>query len=143
MTKKKRGKRALNPMKVAKVIDMVAQGQPNAVILADTGLQSRGTVAKIKKTHGEIVEAKKRKYSFLIDRFSGGDVAQAKILGRMIKAKRTLQNSKGEVVGIQPDHKARLDAIRYIDEIKGRHVTIPKLTQNNVYINKELERFIK
>lgn len=143
MTAKKRGRRKLNNAIVGQVINNVAKGKTNKEILSIIPKISDRTVSKIKADNQSIIQAKKEKYVKLIDKFTGGDKSQAKVLSNILRAKTEVYNFKGDVVGVRPDHKIRLEAIKYIDKLKGREQPNIKLSQTNNYISKELDKYIK
>jgi len=111
MTAKKRGKKKLNGAIVGQVINNVAKGKTNKEILSIVPKISDRTVSKIKADNQSVIQAKKEKYIKLIDKFTGGDIKQAKVLSNTLKAKQDVFNFKGEVVGNRPDYKIRLEAI--------------------------------
>lgn len=142
MTAKKRGRKALKGAVIAKVIDMTVRGKTAEEITAETPIKSVKTISKIRRSKSEIIEAKKRAYVSLIDKFSSGDVKQAQRLADMLDAETVTVDKHGDE-HYSPDHKARLDAIKYIDNLKGRLQPSIKATQNNIYVNKELDKYIK
>jgi len=143
MTAKKRGKKKLNGAIVGQVINNVAKGKTNKEILSIVPKISDRTVSKIKADNQSVIQAKKEKYIKLIDKFTGGDIKQAKVLSNTLKAKQDVFNFKGEVVGNRPDYKIRLEAIKYIDKLKGREQSSIKLSQTNNYISKDLDKYIR
>ena len=142
MTAKKRGKRKLNGAIVGQVINNVAKGKTTKQVLQVVPSISGRSVDKIRVNNRSLIEAKKEKYVKLIDKISGGDTKQAEVLSKILSAKTEIYNFKGDVVGVRPDHKIRLEAIKYIDKLKGREAPSVKLSQTNNYISKELDKYI-
>jgi hypothetical protein len=144
MTAKKRGGRSLHGMIKSKVINGVAVGKSDASILTDIPTISESSVYKIKKDYASIIEAKKRKYIKLIDKFTGGDISQARKLAQLQNAEKDIYNFQGEKVGSRPDHKIQLETVKYLDKLKGREnpATVSN-TQNNLIINEALNKYTK
>ncbi len=127
---------------VTKVVKMKIAGKTENQILSVIPTISRSTVQVITKSKSDIIEASKKKYIKLINK-KIGDFKQAELLGGIVEATTEIYNFKGDIVGTRPDYRTRLDAIKYIDKLKGRDSTIVKQTQNNTFIGRELDRYIK
>jgi len=135
------GRKKINNGKKSALINAVVKGKKTEVEIAQHLGISRSTVAKVKKTENQLIKVKKAKYIKLIDKETGGDKAQAEILNKAMKAKTEIYNFRGEIVGHRADHKIRLDTVKYIDKMKGREQQTQHLTQNNILIGKELDRY--
>lgn len=129
--------------KIAKVIDMIAVGNSDSLISRTMPNISHQTIGRIRRSNGEVIEAKKAIYIKLIDKETGGDTGQAKVISQALTAETEIYNFKGEIVGTRPDHKIRLDTIKYIDKLKGRDSVTNLTTNNTLIINKELDKYIK
>ena len=137
------GRKKLNSAIVGQVINNVAKGKTTNQVLSAVPSISAMSVERIKKNHQAVIQAKKEKYIKLINKFSGGDIKQAKVLADAIKAEQDVFNFRGQVVGHRPDYKIRLSTIKYIDQLKGREMPNVKLSQTNNYIGRELDRYLK
>lgn len=126
-----------------KVVDMKIKGKTEKEILAIIPTISPSTVQNITKVNRDLIERSKQKYIKLINKAIGGDTKQAEVLADVLNAETDIYNFKGECVGSRPDHKVRLDAIKYIDKLKGREQPSIKLSQTNNYIGKELDKYLK
>lgn len=125
-----------------KIVKLTVMGNTDKQILSKVPQISQSTVSKVKKEKKDLIEANKQKYIKLIDNITGGDNTQAKVLSSILRAKQDVFNFKGEVVGARPDYKIRLEAIKYIDKLKGRDNKIVKQTQNNTFIAKSLDKYM-
>lgn len=143
MTAKKRGNRKVNGAIVNAVVVRSAKGEKPREILADIKGISESTVHKIRKSKSELIEAKKEQYIKIIDKHTGGDEKQAQVLAEALEAEIPVYSAKGEYMGSKPDTRARLDAIKYIDQLKGRHAGNARLTQNNTIISKDLDKWVR
>lgn len=127
-----------------KVIALVSAGVSNKRILEVLPELNHNQVSKIKMLKKDDVQAKKEKYIKLIDKATGGDYRQSSVLAKCLKAKTDIYNFKGDVVGSRPDHKIRLETIKYIDKLKSRDTSNNvQLKQTNNYISNDLDRYIK
>lgn len=135
-------RKSLNKRKINKVVNLVAVGKLEDKKIAKVSGISISSVYNIKKSNSEKIQQLKEKYIKLIDKSTGGDTKQADILAKILKAKTEIYNFKGDVVGVRPDHKIRLEAIKYIDRLKGREQSSIKLSQTNNYISRELDKYI-
>lgn len=137
------GRHKLNNGKKSAIINAIVKTEDVDIKIANRLGVSRSMVQVIKKTEADVIKAKKEKYIKLIDSYTKGDIGQAQKIGKMLSAKTAIFNFKGQVVGYKADHKIRLEAIKYIDKLKGREQSIPHLTQNNILISKELDRYTR
>lgn len=144
MKQPKTARKQLTSKVKKKIVDLAIKGKSDNEIIQILQPISQSSVSRVKKSNQDLIAEKKEKYIKLIDRSTGGDSKQADILADILTAETEVYNFKGEVVGTRPDHKLRLDAIKYIDKLKGREV-LPtvKATQNNLYIGQTLDRYIK
>ena len=136
----KRQKTAKRRALEGKVINMVVEGKTYKEISQHTGLKSPKSIWKIKKSNAEVIAKKKEAYIKLIDSRIG-DEKQAEKLGELLNATVPVYNRKGEYMGDKPDSRVQLDTIKYIDELKGRKQTVQQLTQNNLIISKDLDKY--
>ena len=125
-----------------KVVKLKIMGKTEKEILSIVPSISASTVNNITKANKDLIQAKKEKYIKLIDKFTGGDKAQAQVLSNILKAKQDVFNFKGQVVGNRPDYKIRLEAVKYIDKLKSREQQTIRQTQNNTFISKDLDRYM-
>ena len=143
MTKKKTGRKPIKKSIKTKVVNLTSSGKTDKEILSIVPSISQSSISKIKKTNKDIIAEKKAKYIKLIDKQTGGDNKQAQVLAEALTAETEIFNFKGQVVGTRADHKIRLDTIKYIDKLKGREEKAVHQTQNNTFIARELDRYIK
>lgn len=126
-----------------KIVELTSSGKTDHEILRIIPSISQSSISRVKKSYSEMIEAKKRNYIKLIDA-KIGDYRQAEILSDIVTAEQDVFNFKGQVVGTKPDYKIRLEAIKYIDKLKGREApTVKSLTQNNTIISKDLDKYTK
>lgn len=125
-----------------KVVKLKIMGKTEKEILSVVPSISSSTVQNITKANKDLIQASKQKYIKLIDKATGGDKEQAKVLASILKAKQDVFNFKGQVVGNRPDYKIRLEAVKYIDKLKSREQQSIRQTQNNTFIAKDLDRYM-
>lgn len=138
----KTGRKPVKKAIVNKVITLKAMGKSEKQILSKVPQIKAGTVQKIVRVNRDRVEIEKAKYIKLINHATGGDKRQAKVLNECLGAETDVFNFKGECVGSRPDHKIRLDTVKYLDKIKGREQQAIRQTQNNTFIGKDLDRYM-
>jgi hypothetical protein len=144
MKRKKSGTKPLKKSIKDKVVELAIMEVPQKEIAEKAGNISVSSVEKIKRENRDIIEAEKQKYIALIDSATGGDKAQAKILKGLLKARNAVYNFQGKVVGHRPDFRTRLDTVKYLDKLKGREAPqVTQLTQNNVVVAQELEKYMR
>lgn len=138
----KRGRKPIKTHTKMAVVAELIKGKKTDVVIADRlGISSK-TVQRIKSSESDLIKAKKEKYIKLIDRYTRGDDGQAKVLSDCLNAETEVFNFKGECIGTRPDHKIRLDTVKYIDKLKGREQPSIRQTQNNTFISKDLDRYM-
>lgn len=135
-----KGKKLKNSVK-QKIIKASIEGKKDKEILQLVPNYSQSTVSKVKKENMNLIQEQKEKYIKLINKTIGGDKTQAEVLRDSLKAETEVYNFKGEIVGTRPDHKIRLETVKYLDKLKGRDNT-QKLTQNNILISSNLDRYM-
>jgi hypothetical protein len=140
---KKMGRKPLKKNIQKNIVELAGQNKTDLQILSIIPNISQSSVSRVKKSNRELIEEKKKKYIAMIDKSTGGDTKQATILSQSLNANTEIYNFKGELIGTRPDHKQRLETIKYIDKLKGRELPSLHLTQNNTIIAKELDKFIK
>ena len=140
MTAKRRGKKPLHGTLIKAVVGQIVSGKTDNQILAKYPNLSQSSISRIKKTKAEMIEAKKEQYVKMIDSIAG-DKIQALKLAEMVNAETPIYNFQGKQIGTKPDFKNRLEAIKYIDNLKGRVSTIKQATQNNIIISKQLDKY--
>jgi hypothetical protein len=141
--KKKPGRKPIKKSIKTKVTNLSIAGKTDKQIRAIVPSISQSSISKIKKSNRELIAEGKRKYIKLIDKSTGGDKTQAEVLSQALTADTEIFNFRGEVVGHRADHKTRLDAVKYIDKLKGREDKPIHQTQNNTFIARELDKYIK
>ena len=126
-----------------KIVKLKKMGKTDKQILSIIPTVGQTVVTKVVREHRDEIERSKQKYIKLINKFSGGDIKQAKVLADAMKAEQDVFNFRGQVVGHRPDYKTRLKTIKYLDRLKGRETPNVKLSQTNNYIGRELDRYLK
>jgi hypothetical protein len=137
----KTGRKPLKKRIQKKIVNLAIKGKTDAQILSIIPTISQSSVSKVKKSNQELIERSKKNYIKLIDKLIG-DKKQAEVLKGVINAKQDIFNFKGQVVGNRPDYKIRLEAIKYIDKLKGREQLAIKQTQNNMFIGQKLDKYL-
>jgi hypothetical protein len=138
------GTKHLTSQKKNAIVEKIVVGNSSISELADVSKVSERSISKIKATYKNIIEAKKKKYIGLIHKSGGSLEARAKTIVKSLNAETEVYNFKGQVVGVRPDHKQRLDTVKYIDKLSGFEDTTPKrLTQNNTIINTALDKYTR
>lgn len=138
----KTGRKPVKKAIVNKVVTLKAMGKTEKQILSKVPQIKSSTVQKIVRNNKNRIEAEKAKYIKIINKTIGGDNKQAEVLNDCLNAETEVFNFKGECIGTRPDHKIRLDTVKYIDKLKGREQQAIRQTQNNTFIAKDLDRYM-
>lgn len=125
-----------------KILKLKKMGKTDREVLAVVPSTSQSFVTKLVKEHRDEIQASKKKYIRLLDK-TIGDIKQVAVLKNCLDAKADIYNFKGDIVGSRDDYKIQLETVKYLDKIKGREVQALKQTQNNTFISKDLDRYIK
>ena len=102
-----------------KVIKALAEGKSYEQAKEGTAVSSTNTVMRIARDESQEIAQKREIYIAKLNKAGATDDKTAKVYAEALEANKRRRDFETGEVWYEPDHKIRLDAAKYVNELKG------------------------